>query len=344
MDAKREEVEKLEREASRPNFWDDTENAQKVMSRLARIKEEIVSWEEIHKECDDLLLLNELAVSERDESLSQGVEKSSADLGRRVENLEVTSWFTEELDSHDAIVSIHPGAGGTESQDWANILLRMYLRWAENRGFQANINDISAGEEAGIKSVTFTVGGKYAYGLLKAEKGVHRLVRVSPFDFQKRRHTSFASVGVIPAIEEEVEIIIDPKDLRMETYRATGAGGQHVNVTDSAVRVTHIPTGVVAQCQSDRSQIRNREGAMKILRARLFEREQEKRQRELEELRGEQKEIAWGSQIRSYVLHPYSLAKDHRTGVEKGNVQAVLDGELDDFIVAYHRWRVAEKG
>jgi peptide chain release factor 2 len=252
----------------------------------------------------------------------------------------MASWFTEELDTHDAIAAIHPGAGGIESQDWAEMLLRMYLRWAEKRGFRTTLNEVTAGDEAGIKSATFTVSGKYVYGLLKAEKGVHRLVRISPFDYSKRRHTSFASVDVIPAIEDEIEIVIDPKDLRVETYRATGAGGQHVNVTDSAVRITHLPTGIQAQCQNERSQIKNRVEAMKILRARLFEHEREKKAKELEEIRGEKKEIAWGSQIRSYIFHPYSMVKDHRTSIEKGNVQAVMDGDLEDFIIEYLRSQV----
>jgi len=299
-------------------------------------------WDKIHCEYEDLCLLNELAVSEKDNGLSRETGENLKKFKKDVEQIELRSWFTEEFDHHDAIVSIHPGAGGIESQDWAEMLLRMYLRWAEKKGFKSEIIDIQAGEEAGIKSVTFIVKGKNACGFLRAEKGVHRLVRISPFDAAHRRHTSFSSVDVIPMVEEDIEIIIDPKDLRIETYRASGAGGQHVNVTDSAVRITHVPTSTVAQCQSERSQFQNKDTAMKILRARLFEREQERKREKLAKLRGEKKEIAWGSQIRSYVLHPYSLAKDHRTGVEKGNIRAVLDGELDDFVIAYHRKRVAD--
>jgi peptide chain release factor 2 len=303
--------------------------------------EEVSLWDALNQQEKDLEALNELAVAEADEDLSQEIGKSLEILAKEIEELELRSWFSGEFDSHDAIVSIHPGAGGIESQDWAEMLLRMYLRWSEKKGFSVDLNEVTPGEEAGIKSATFIVHGKYAYGLLQAEKGVHRLVRISPFDFAKRRHTSFASVDVIPVIEEEVEVVIDPKDLRVETYRATGAGGQHVNVTDSAVRITHLPTGLVVQCQNERSQLRNREIAMRILKARLFEKLQEEKRRELSELRGAKKEIAWGSQIRSYILHPYHMVKDHRIGLEKGNVAAVLDGEIDDFIIAYHRQKAA---
>lgn len=281
--------------------------------------------------------MNELALSENDQHLGNEVEQEIKKLGQKAEEIEIQSWFSGEFDSHNAIISLHPGAGGTESQDWAEMLLRMYLRWAERRGFKTEINELTPGEEAGIKSVTFTLSGKYAFGLLEAEKGVHRLVRISPFDASKRRHTSFASVDVIPAVEDEIEIVIDPKDLKVETYRASGPGGQHVNVTDSAVRITHLPTAITAQCQNERSQLRNRETAMKILRARIFEREREKHQEELMALRGEKKEIAWGSQIRSYVFHPYNMVKDHRTSLETGNVQAVMDGEIDEFIIEYLR-------
>ncbi len=310
------------------------------MEELDRLKDDIFSWEGIRDKREEVIVLNELAVSEKDEKLGMEAKKELEILENLVENLEIESWFSDEMDVRDAIVAIHPGAGGTESQDWAEMLLRMYLRWAERRNLRVILNEVTGGDEAGIKSATFTVRGKYAYGLLKAEKGVHRLVRISPFDFSKRRHTSFASVDVIPAIEDEIEVEIDPKDLKIETYRATGAGGQHVNVTDSAVRITHIPTRIQAQCQNERSQLKNKEEAMKILRARIFEHEREKKAKEIEELRGEKKEIAWGSQIRSYTFHPYTLAKDHRTALEKGNVQAVVDGDIDDFIVEYLRKNV----
>lgn len=282
-------------------------------------------------------------MAEKDEALSVEIGKSLERLAEEAEELELSTWFSGRFDDHDAILSIHPGAGGTESQDWAEMLLRMYLRWAERKGFKTEIDEYWPGEEAGLKTVTLTVKGKNAYGLLQAEKGVHRLVRISPFDFNKRRHTSFSSVDVIPVVDEEIEIEIDPKDLKIETFRSAGAGGQHVNVTDSAVRITHLPTGIVASCQNERSQLQNREIAMRILKSRLYEREEQKQQEEILRLRGEKKEIAWGSQIRSYVLHPYSLVKDHRTDLEKGNPQDVLDGGIDSFIVAYHRWKARQK-
>lgn len=311
------------------------------MQGISDLEEDLASWKKIKGEYEEVQLLNELAVTGDDDELSKEVTNVLDSLKSEIEELELRSWFRRRFDSHDAIVNIHPGAGGIESQDWAEILLRMYLRWAERRGFKTVVDEILSGEEAGIKNVTFTVEGKYAYGYLRAEKGIHRLVRISPFDFSKRRHTSFASVDVIPVIDEDIEIDIDSNDLKVETFRATGAGGQHVNVTDSAVRITHILTGVVAQCQNDRSQLINRQIAMKILRARLYEKEREKKQQELEKIRGEKKEIAWGSQIRSYVMHPYSMVKDHRTDLEKGDVQRVLDGDLDQFIVEYHRLKCA---
>jgi peptide chain release factor 2 len=267
--------------------------------------------------------------------LEDEVGRLAADIGRTIEHLEEQRLFTGEFDGGDAIVSIHPGAGGTESQDWAEMLLRMYLRWAQMRGFEVELNEASEGDEAGIKSATFTVHGENAYGLLSVERGVHRLVRISPFDSASRRHTSFASVDVTPLIDGEVELDIDEKDLRVETYRSSGAGGQHVNKTDSAVRITHIPTRTVVQCQNERSQIQNRETAMRMLRSKLLLLEYEKREQEMAREKGEQKEIAWGSQIRSYVLAPYTLVKDHRTNFEKGNVEAVLNGAIDDFIREY---------
>lgn len=328
---------------SRPGYWDAGEGTEGAARRLSELKDDVSTWERIHHDQEELALLNELAIDGQDESLGKELAQKLPRLSTEVDELELRSWFTSEFDSHDAIVSIHPGAGGTESQDWADMILRMYVRWAQNSRYQVELNDVTPGEEAGIKNATFTVSGHYAYGFLQSEKGVHRLVRISPYDFSKRRHTSFASVDVIPTVDEEVEVDIDPNDLRIDTYRSTGAGGQHVNVTDSAVRITHMPTGITAQCQNDRSQHQNRAGAMKILRARLYERQQEARRKEIAELRGVKKEIAWGSQIRSYVLHPYSMAKDHRTDVEKGDVARVLNGDLDDFIVAFNRQRVKEE-
>ncbi len=258
-----------------------------------------------------------------------------------MDQLEEESLLSGEFDAGDAIVSIHSGAGGLESQDWAEMLLRMHLRWAESRGFKADLNDLQPGEGGGIKSATLTVHGRFAYGLFLSEMGVHRLVRISPYDASSRRHTSFASVDVIPMLEKEESMAIDPKDLRVETYRSSGAGGQHVNVTDSAVRITHIPTGIVVSCQNERSQISNRATAMRILESRLADRARGEREEEIEKLRGEKKGIGFGSQIRSYVLHPYRMAKDHRSGLEIGDVDGVLDGELDEFVDAYLRWKTS---
>lgn len=276
-----------------------------------------------------------MALNEKDEALSIEVGSSIEKLNQTIEKLQIDSLFKEKMDNHDAIAEIHPGAGGTESQDWAEMLLRMYLRWAERKGFQVALNEASPGDGAGIKSATLTVKGKNAFGLLKAEKGVHRLVRISPFDASKRRHTSFASVDVTPILDEEAEIVIDPKDLKIETYRASGAGGQHVNVTDSAVRITHLPSRIVVQCQNERSQTMNKQTCLKILKSKLYEREEELKREEMAKIKGEKKEIGWGSQIRSYVLHPYRMVKDHRTNLETGKADNVLDGDLDEFIRAY---------
>jgi peptide chain release factor 2 len=323
-----------------PDFWDDQVRAQEVGSRYSRLRSRLADYDRLAAQMADLEAVLEMAAEEGDgdtvpPELEEEVTRISGDLGRDLEHLEEQRLFTGEFDAGDAIVSIHPGAGGTESQDWAEMLLRMYLRWAQSRGFQVELNEASEGEEAGIKSATFTVHGDNAYGLLSTERGVHRLVRMSPFDAAARRHTSFASVDVTPLIDGEVEVEIDEKDLRVETYRSSGAGGQHVNKTDSAVRITHIPTKTVVQCQNERSQIQNRETAMRMLRGKLLLLEHEKREQELAREKGEHKEIAWGSQIRSYVLAPYTLVKDHRTNYEKGNVEAVLDGAIDEFIREY---------
>lgn len=314
------------------------------MSTISDIKEDIETWEHAKGQVEELEVMNELAVTENDELLASEVEKFLNKVKKYIEDLELRSWFSDPLDSHNAIVTVHPGAGGTESQDWAEMLMRMVIQWARSKNFEVSINEYAPGDEAGVKTATFTIKGKYAYGFLQAVRGVHRLVRISPFDYGGRRHTSFASVDVIPEVERDVEITIDPADLRIETFRATGAGGQHVNVTDSAVRITHIPTGVVAQCQNERSQSKNKETAMIILKARLYERIQEEKAREEAERHKQKKEIAWGSQIMSYVMHPYQLVKDHRTGLEKGDVQSVLDGDIDNFIIEYHRKRVLEEG
>ncbi len=319
-----------------PDFWDDQNHAQNLSTRYSRLRSRLEDYERLAGQVDDLEVLldmtEEAGSGEIPEELEEEVERLVSDIGRVLEHLEEQRLFTGEFDSGDAIASIHPGAGGTESQDWAEMLLRMYLRWAQARGFEVELNEASEGDEAGLKSATFTVHGENAYGLLSAERGVHRLVRISPFDAANRRHTSFASVDVTPLVEGDVDVDIDDKDLRVETYRSSGAGGQHVNKTDSAVRITHIPTRTVVQCQNERSQIQNRETAMRMLRGKLLLLEHEKREQELAREKGEQKEIGWGSQIRSYVLAPYTLVKDHRTNLERGNVEAVLNGAIDDFI------------
>ena len=292
-------------------------------------------WNKLEKEVEDCHVLLELAREGADEEIEKELEQSTGRIEQEVAELEFKRMLSGENDFNNAIVNIHAGAGGTEAQDWADMLLRMYLRWAEKRGFKADIFDMLQGEEAGIKSATFTVNGDYAFGYLKAEVGIHRLVRISPYDANARRHTSFASVFVYPDIEDDVVIEIEDKDLRVDTFRASGAGGQHVNKTESAVRITHLPSGIVVQCQNERSQHMNRAMAMKLLKARLYEKELEEREKEMDKIHASKKKIAWGSQIRSYILQPYQLVKDHRTGKEVGNVDAVLDGDLDGFIEAY---------
>jgi len=335
----KEAIAEKEEALARPDFWNDQERAKQTSRELNQLKSKLEPWERAHQRYDDLVVLQELAEEENDDDTRAEVARGIIELERDVERLELESLFTGEYDDHNAILSIHPGAGGTESQDWAQMLLRMYTRWAESHGYTVEILDQLDGEEAGIKSVTLSISGGRAYGYLKAEKGVHRLVRISPFDASGRRHTSFASVDVLPEVEDDLTVDLNPNDLRIDTYRASGAGGQHVNKTSSAVRITHIPTGIVVQCQSERSQHSNRDAAMKILRARLLERKIMEQQEKIQELRGEQREIAWGSQIRSYVFCPYTLVKDHRTDVEVGNVQSVMDGEIDVFIEAYLRMK-----
>jgi len=290
----------------------------------------------------DLEAMMELAAEEGGEALVEELARETAVIQSDISRSEIAALLSEELDMVNAIVSIHPGAGGVEAQDWAEMLMRMYLRWAEKSGFGRDILDYQSGEEAGVKSVTFTVSGDYAYGKLKAEAGVHRLVRISPFDANKRRHTSFASVYVYPEVKEDIDISIDEKDLRIDTYRASSAGGQHVNKTDSAVRITHLPTNIVVQCQNERSQLKNKNVAMKVLRSRLYELRKKEQEEKLGRVVSEKKDIAWGSQIRSYVFQPYQLVKDHRTGMETGNVNAVMDGEIEQFIEAYLMGRKTE--
>ena len=335
----REEAEELGEAMSRPGFWDDPEEAKTVSARFSRVQGRIELLEGLRGTLSDSEELLELA--EGDGELLSEVEEELGRVERVLEEQEVARIFSGEYDEGDAILTINPGAGGVDSQDWAEMLARMYRRWVERRGFGLEVIEYTEGEEAGIKSATFTVTGEYAFGLLSAESGVHRLVRISPFDAGARRHTSFASVAVAPVVGEAVEVEIEEKDLKVDTYRASGAGGQHVNKTDSAVRITHLPTGIVAQCQNERSQHQNREVAMRVLRARLFELEREKREQEIAAQSGEKAEIEWGSQIRSYVLHPYKLVKDHRTSEETANVDRVLDGDIDALIYAYLKNRTA---
>ena len=324
----------------KPDFWDDTQKAQEVTREVSRLREPLQRYQQLEEGLAELEVHTELLSESLDEEMMQEAVELHRRLKEQLRAMQLEVLLKDKYDTSDCILSIHPGAGGTESQDWASMLMRMYMRWAEKRGFQVEVLDLLEGEEAGIKSATLSIRGAYAYGYLRAEKGVHRLVRISPFDASGRRHTSFASIDVMPDVPEE-EIEIRPEDLRIDTYRASGAGGQHVNKTESAVRITHIPTGIVVQCQTERSQHSNRETAMKILRARLIKRREEEREKELQALRGEQGEIAWGNQIRSYVFQPYTLVKDHRTNFEVGNVQGVMDGEIDPFIYAYLEMKAA---
>jgi peptide chain release factor 2 len=318
---------------SAPGFWDKQETAQEVGRKRARIEKRIASGESIESKSEELDVL--LDLQKEGESVEGDIETLVGQLEKEIYSVELTMKLSGEHDLRDAIVSIHPGAGGTESQDWAEMLMRMYLRYCERKGWDAETIDYQAGEEAGLKSATLMVRGEYAYGYLKAETGVHRLVRISPYDAAKRRHTSFASVLVTPDIDEDIDIEINDKDLRVDTYRSSGAGGQHVNVTDSAIRITHLPSGIVVTCQNERSQHKNRATAMHLLKARLYQLEVEKRKEEQQKIEGEKKDIGWGSQIRSYVLQPYQLIKDVRTNYEVGDPQRVLDGDLDGFIEAY---------
>jgi peptide chain release factor 2 len=312
------------------------------MSELARLSSDVETHDRMAARAADARILLELGAGEDDEATLREAAAEVDTLESEIAALEIVALLGGDFDDHPAILEVHAGEGGTDSQDWAEMVLRMYLRWCERRGFEAEVVEVTPGEEAGIKSATATVQGRFAYGLIAADRGVHRLVRISPFDASRRRHTSFASVDVTPEIEEDDEVEVDPDDLRIDTYRSSGAGGQHVNVTDSAVRITHLPTGIVVSCQNERSQMQNRAVAMRILKSRLLARAREEREAEMEALRGEKRDIGFGSQIRSYVLHPYQMVKDHRTGVEVGNVQAVLDGDLDRFVQAELRRRAQE--
>jgi len=332
-------VEQLEAETLEPEFWNDQEGARRVQRELGQLQDVIAVWEKTYDDLEEAEMLLDMAIEEQDEETYGEVVASLDSLREHIGQVELECMFTGEHDAANAILTIHAGAGGTEAQDWVEMLMRMYLRWAEQKGFKADILDHLPGDEAGTKSVTMLIKGRHAYGYLRSEVGIHRLVRISPFDASGRRHTSFASVMVLPELDDTITVDINEKDLRIDTYRASGAGGQHVNKTDSAIRITHLPTGIVVQCQNERSQHRNKDMAMKMLMARLYEREKEEQAKEQENLHGDKKDIAWGSQIRSYVLQPYRMIKDHRTGQEEGNVDAVLDGNLDPFIKAYLLWQ-----
>ncbi|WP_144478023.1 peptide chain release factor 2 [Cytobacillus oceanisediminis] len=341
LENKEARIAELEDGMLAPDFWDDQQKAQVVINEANALKEQVNVFNELNETYENLDLTYELVKEENDADLREELEKELVEFKERMSEFELQLLLSEEYDKNNAILELHPGAGGTESQDWGSMLLRMYTRWAEKRGFKVETLDYLPGDEAGIKSVTLAIKGHNAYGYLKAEKGVHRLVRISPFDSSGRRHTSFVSCEVMPEFNNEIEIDIRTEDLKIDTYRASGAGGQHINTTDSAVRITHLPTGVVVSSQAERSQIKNRETSMKMLKAKLYQREIEQQQAELDEIRGEQKEIGWGSQIRSYVFHPYSMVKDHRTSAESGNVQAVMDGDIDMFIDAYLRSKLS---
>jgi peptide chain release factor 2 len=342
IDDARARVAELEAQAAKPDLWDDPDRARAVTSELSRYKGDVDMIEALEARVSDLETLHELGREERDDSVEAEIEAGIAALRNELDALELRSLFTGDHDERDAICEVHSGAGGTDAQDWTEMMLRMFTRWAERRGFDVEIDEIQPGTEAGITSATFIVKGRYAYGLLQGERGVHRLIRISPFDANARRQTAFASFDCVPALEHEEEPAIDPTELRVDTYRSSGAGGQHVNVTDSAVRITHLPTGIVVSCQNERSQTQNKAKAMQILAARLAERLRQEREDELSKLSGEKRDVAFGSQIRTYTLAPYRLVKDERTRVETGNVDAVLDGDLDMFIEAWLQSRTRE--
>ena len=320
-----------------PNFWDNPEEAQKVAQIVTQLKDEVGIFRSLETRSEDLEVMLELAMEEEDADIVGEIEQSLTSVRADIEHLELGILLSGEYDANNAILTLHAGAGGTEAQDWTSMLLRMFGRFAERSGYSVDVLDYQPGDEAGVKSVTLGINGHNAYGYMKSEKGVHRLVRISPFDSNARRHTSFAAVDVMPEIDDTVEINISPADLKVDTYRASGAGGQHINKTDSAVRMTHIPTGIIVQCQNQRSQIQNRERCMQLLRAKLFEYEKQKQAELKSDIAGDYQAIEWGSQIRSYVFHPYNMVKDHRTGAETGNVQAVMDGNLELFVEAYLR-------
>ena len=329
------ELKELEEKTMQEGFWNDQKESNKILAEIKSRKNKVTKYKELTVEINNIKELIELVEIEQDESFFNEINSSTKRIAKEIENFELQTLLSGKYDANNAILTLHPGAGGTESQDWAEMLYRMYSRWASRNGYEVKELDYLEGDEAGIKSVTFEVNGENAYGYLKGEMGVHRLVRISPFDSGGRRHTSFASLEVIPEIEDDVELYINPDDIKMDVYRASGAGGQHINKTSSAVRLTHIPTGIVVACQTQRSQIQNRENAMKMLKSKLLDLKERENKETIEELKGVQRDIAWGSQIRSYVFCPYTMVKDHRTNFETGNIEAVMNGEIDDFIEAY---------
>ena len=335
-----EELEKIEKLMSNPDFWQqDQEEVSRLSQVRALLREKIDTWQTLHKDAEDAKLLSEIAQEEKDTSTLKEISNDVAGIQRAIRGLEFQALLGEPDDKRNAIVAINAGAGGTEAQDWVEMLLRMYTRWGENKGMKVQVIDYLPGDEAGIKNVTFTITGPYAYGYLKSEHGIHRMVRISPFDATGRRHTSFASLSVLPEVDTDITIEVDENDLRIDTYRASGPGGQHVNKTSSAVRITHLPTGIVTQCQNEKSQHRNKEMAMKVLKSKLYDVEKGKLDKKKQEMHQNQKDIAWGSQIRSYVFNPYRLVKDHRTNVDEGNVEKVMNGDIDMFINAYLRMK-----
>ena len=340
VENKEKELKELESKTTENDFWNDTDNSSKVLKQINSLKSKVEGFKKLNNELNNLLEMSELLQVEEDEELAKVLLKSTYTLEKDIEKLEITTLLSGKYDNNNAILTIHPGAGGTEAQDWAEMLYRMYTRWANANGYEVKELDYLEGDEAGLKSVTFSVNGDYAYGYLKGEMGVHRLVRISPFDAGGRRHTSFASVEVLPEITDDIELDINPDDIKMDVYRASGAGGQHINKTSSAVRLTHIPTGIIVACQTERSQFQNRDTAMKMLKSKLLNLKEKEQKDTIDELKGIQMDIAWGSQIRSYVFCPYTLVKDHRTNYEVGNVQAVMDGDLNGFIDSYLKFNL----
>lgn len=340
VENKEKELKELESKTTENDFWNDTDNSSKVLKQINSLKSKVEGFKKLNNELNNLLEMSELLQVEEDEELAKELLKSTYTLEKDIQKLEITTLLSGKYDNNNAILTIHPGAGGTEAQDWAEMLYRMYTRWVNANGYEVKELDYLEGDEAGLKSVTFSVNGDYAYGYLKGEMGVHRLVRISPFDAGGRRHTSFASVEVLPEITDDIELDINPDDIKMDVYRASGAGGQHINKTSSAVRLTHIPTGIIVACQTERSQFQNRDTAMKMLKSKLLNLKEKEQKDTIDELKGIQMDIAWGSQIRSYVFCPYTLVKDHRTNYEVGNVQAVMDGDLNGFIDSYLKFNL----